>query len=157
MCLFNTSRCGRKNQQCQLQCSNLASEAHGKPSRGQTIHIDLVLTSQRPRIGPEFQSESRYTAHEILVGVALRSRLHIQICLSVLEVRSISKSQRSMGTVSDQPNMCSTYPPAYFLYKMGILGPKNQGILQSQFALQNSNPGQSKMPKIGGFKEGVFV
>ena len=53
----------------------------------------FILTSYRPRIGPELQSELRYTAHEILAGVALRS---IQICLSVLEVRSISKSQRSM-------------------------------------------------------------
>ena len=56
----------------------------------------FILTSYRPRIGPELQSELRYTAHEILAGVALRSRVHIQICLSVLEVKSISKSQRSM-------------------------------------------------------------
>ena len=67
----------------------------------------FILTSYRPGIGPEFQSELGYTAHEILAGVALRSRVHIQICLSIFEVRSISKSQRSMGTVSDQPNMCS--------------------------------------------------
>ena len=66
---FNASRRGRKNQQCQLQCSNLASEPYGKSSRGQTI-----LTWYGPRIGPEFETELRSIAFEILAGAALRKQ-----------------------------------------------------------------------------------
>ena len=52
----------------------------------------FILTSYRPRIGPEFQSELRYTAHEILAGVALRSRVHIQICLNFLRSEASVKA-----------------------------------------------------------------
>ena len=105
---------GKKNVQCQLQWSNIVSEAHGK-----LLDKPPVLTSYRLRIGPRINAplsatvfdmqpfcpnltcesgELQHTAHQILAGVALRSRIHMGICSRVVNL-SIRKGQRCMGMV----------------------------------------------------------
>ena len=116
------------HNKCQLKWRNLASEAHGE-----LLDKPYRLTSYRPRSGPRINASFSATIFDMQpfcpnltcesgVPVWIKTHCAWDSGRSSLEKRSshgdllkwfgqvwsISKSQRSMGTVSGQPNMFSS-------------------------------------------------